>query len=652
MSKVFISYSTKDLKDAQMVLQALESGGIPCWIAPRDIPGGSDYTSMIPAAIKNCQVMVLILSRNAENSNWVPLELTRAINNRKMIIPFVVEKYDIGDQFDFQLSIYQQYPAYENKQEALAQLVSRIRSLLGIPEPEERTIAPASGASRFENVRAWKYVPGKHTRLDGIYQHIGPDGQRDFLRFFQDGKVAYTRVTASALEVSKWLGPKYPYHAKARFAGDDVEFEIPLENGAKLTAEGSFLNSAKLALNMRNTSIQKAEETVVFGFCNLTFPKTYVQPPETGTHSPKKKLPKFPRFEGVYQHRASDGSWDYLRFFQDGRIAYTCTSNDPLSVASWFGPDYPGCGAGRVTGDQVEAEIPLLDGGTMIMKGSFQDPMRLVLELQNTTLKQTRYDVGFTFRELEFPKAYLNPPKRLINIAQCDGIYVRKVTKSQRDMIRVLPDGTALYVRTVQSPENVALWFSEKFPVRAENAVSGNRFAGEFTPPGSGKMTFFGTFTKGKLRANIVSEGKTGTETADFHFVSLAFPEEYIEPPKDPTCALRFDGIYRDSTTGGLTRYFRFYPDGLVVSAMASGSPKDVAVWLNRSYSNKGRYNLRKNTIWFTVGDSGKGKLKYMGLAKPFPSRIEAEVSASINEVSFEQKLSFVSDKQIQENEV
>ena len=63
MSKVFISYSTKDLKDAQLVLKELESIGIPCWIAPRDIPGGSDYTSMIPAAI----AMLLIITGETGN---------------------------------------------------------------------------------------------------------------------------------------------------------------------------------------------------------------------------------------------------------------------------------------------------------------------------------------------------------------------------------------------------------------------------------------------------------------------------------------------------------------------------------------------------------------------------------------------------------
>jgi hypothetical protein len=43
-SQVFISYSSKDKAIADTICQWLESAGIPCWMAPRNIEFGSDWT--------------------------------------------------------------------------------------------------------------------------------------------------------------------------------------------------------------------------------------------------------------------------------------------------------------------------------------------------------------------------------------------------------------------------------------------------------------------------------------------------------------------------------------------------------------------------------------------------------------------------------
>ena len=47
--RVFISYATPDRAAADRVCAALESAGIPCWIATRDIEPGTIF----PATIDN-----------------------------------------------------------------------------------------------------------------------------------------------------------------------------------------------------------------------------------------------------------------------------------------------------------------------------------------------------------------------------------------------------------------------------------------------------------------------------------------------------------------------------------------------------------------------------------------------------------------------
>lgn len=139
MHNVFISYSTKETKKAEAVLNILEKNGIACWMAPRDISAGANYTREIPAAIRGCQVFLLILSQNAQNSTWVPRELEVAVNCGKVIIPFMVEDFQLNDEFNFLLAAKHRYAAYQNNAKMMQVLVERIQAIIGGESPEPET---------------------------------------------------------------------------------------------------------------------------------------------------------------------------------------------------------------------------------------------------------------------------------------------------------------------------------------------------------------------------------------------------------------------------------------------------------------------------------------------------------------------------------
>lgn len=130
MHQVFISYSTKDQPQAEAVRNVIEQNGIACWMAPRDIPGGSNYTKEIPSAIRECQAFVLMLSQNAQNSHWVLKELDNAVNEGKIILPFQLEEITLTDEFNFLLTGAQRYDAYKKKSEALQRLISRLKAII------------------------------------------------------------------------------------------------------------------------------------------------------------------------------------------------------------------------------------------------------------------------------------------------------------------------------------------------------------------------------------------------------------------------------------------------------------------------------------------------------------------------------------------
>lgn len=133
MKEVFISYSSVDLAQANTVRTVLEKNGLSCWMAPRDIPGGSNYTKEIPIAIRNCKVFVLVLSKNAQSSHWVLKELDSAVNSGKVILPFMLEDCALNDEFNFLLTGAQRYAAYQKKAEAMETLIGRIRGILDAP---------------------------------------------------------------------------------------------------------------------------------------------------------------------------------------------------------------------------------------------------------------------------------------------------------------------------------------------------------------------------------------------------------------------------------------------------------------------------------------------------------------------------------------
>ena len=88
----FISYSSQDKPAANAACAVLESAGVRCWIAPRDIMAGGEYGAAIVEAIDRCRVMVLIFSSSANNSGQIRREIERAVSKGVPIVPLRIEQ--------------------------------------------------------------------------------------------------------------------------------------------------------------------------------------------------------------------------------------------------------------------------------------------------------------------------------------------------------------------------------------------------------------------------------------------------------------------------------------------------------------------------------------------------------------------------------
>jgi hypothetical protein len=88
---VFICHSAKDKTTADAVCAMLESNGIRCWIAPRDVTAGMEWSECIIDAIEECRVMVLVFTTNANESSQIRREVERAVNRGVAILPLRIE---------------------------------------------------------------------------------------------------------------------------------------------------------------------------------------------------------------------------------------------------------------------------------------------------------------------------------------------------------------------------------------------------------------------------------------------------------------------------------------------------------------------------------------------------------------------------------
>lgn len=118
---MFLSYSSRD-DEAFEFCKNLESKGLRCWIAPRNIVPGVPYARAIMQGLNGADTVVVFISRNSLLSEDVLNEVDNAHGLKKNIIPVFIEKVDLTPEFSYYLKRKQWINAYNDKDEAIAQI--------------------------------------------------------------------------------------------------------------------------------------------------------------------------------------------------------------------------------------------------------------------------------------------------------------------------------------------------------------------------------------------------------------------------------------------------------------------------------------------------------------------------------------------------
>ena len=142
MSTIFISHSSKDHAVAQTICAALESRGLTCWIASRDVGAGDNFQESIVTAIRSAKVMVLVFSENANNSTEIKKELALASQNKVAVIPARVEDVVPAAALAYELATRQWINLFNDWESEIETLCERIKQIVPPRRPRRRRNRP------------------------------------------------------------------------------------------------------------------------------------------------------------------------------------------------------------------------------------------------------------------------------------------------------------------------------------------------------------------------------------------------------------------------------------------------------------------------------------------------------------------------------
>ena len=236
---VFLSYSADDKTAANAVLAGLERQGIRCWIAPRDIPAGSEYGQEIVEAVKACRIFVVIFSASANTSPHVRREVERAVSTERIIVPFRIEDVAPAGAMEYALGNTHWLDALSAPIEPhVASLVATVQRLLGRTGPAGTASAAARTPADRPSIVVLPFNnmsgdPEQEYFSDGITEDIITDLSKVSGLFVVARNTAFTfkGKPVKVQEVSRELGVAFVLEGSVRKAGSRVRVTGQLING-------------------------------------------------------------------------------------------------------------------------------------------------------------------------------------------------------------------------------------------------------------------------------------------------------------------------------------------------------------------------------------------------------------------------------------
>lgn len=105
--QIFISHSSKNAAVAEKMCKALEEQGVKCFIAPRDIRQGREYAEEIINGLEQSSAVILLMSKEANESPHVLREVEFAVSKRIPILVYELEEVVLTKSMKYFLMTHQ-----------------------------------------------------------------------------------------------------------------------------------------------------------------------------------------------------------------------------------------------------------------------------------------------------------------------------------------------------------------------------------------------------------------------------------------------------------------------------------------------------------------------------------------------------------------
>ena len=124
---IFVSFSSRDQKEALEIVDRLEAASIKCWISCRDVPHGDDYQDAIVTALETVKAMVLIFSKHADSSKEIKKELALASENGLFVLPVRIDDTKPTKGFRYQLATRQYIDLFPTRENNMQLVIDALR---------------------------------------------------------------------------------------------------------------------------------------------------------------------------------------------------------------------------------------------------------------------------------------------------------------------------------------------------------------------------------------------------------------------------------------------------------------------------------------------------------------------------------------------
>lgn len=182
MSDVFLSYSRQDIRLMRKVRDSLRAAGLDVWTDEKLEPGTPIWQKAIATAIQNAPNFIVILSLDANNSEWVTNEISYARACQRRIFP-VLAKGEAIEAIPLNLHSVQRIDIRTNYKSELQKLIDVLKKQTGepiaipaVPQNINDISHTNAGAQRdcTECLDFWTQFLEKSRSITGLFSGITP----------------------------------------------------------------------------------------------------------------------------------------------------------------------------------------------------------------------------------------------------------------------------------------------------------------------------------------------------------------------------------------------------------------------------------------------------------------------------------------------